>query len=279
MALSKSSTGFPDLPAELRIMIWEEAALSEPQFIFIPRMNKPPKRIGPAPNILRVCQESRREALKFYEGAFVRYENEWVGFRRCQSWMYCNFDLDIFIMELEVYHDRRKHRKYIWDDGFDVTRDLVKIQKFAIFTNVDDSYGQWDVKALKSVFQKRKPTDHVDDSYERCQWYLKALESVFRKRKPNDSGMFDCAGMLCAKHKAPVARSKGGKFDGGWEDREPERSRLEGTGENNGREDRRGKVEAKSVTIKSQNPTNLVKTAKSNISGLRIPNKKPPFRI
>ena len=63
--------GFPCLPTEIRLQIWE-AARPEPRFI---ALELEPERgifsVAKVPNLLHVNQESREVALKWYELAFV----------------------------------------------------------------------------------------------------------------------------------------------------------------------------------------------------------------
>jgi hypothetical protein len=99
-------TYFPKLPAEIRLKIWKDA-LPGPRVIRIQLKfdPKPPRIEGqkkkpqvsrfvasrPPPIGLRVCRESRIEALKEYE----------IGFRTKTSpaQTYVNYDLDTFVLD------------------------------------------------------------------------------------------------------------------------------------------------------------------------------------
>jgi hypothetical protein len=117
--LVESFTCFPKLPAEIRLKIWK-AALPGPRVVRIqlklgprqPRIDGKKKKPRmsrfvascPPPIGLRVCRESRIEALKEYE----------IGFRTKTSpaQTYVNYDLDTFVLDTVGGYFPYTNRRY-----------------------------------------------------------------------------------------------------------------------------------------------------------------------
>lgn len=73
MSQYKNAAHFTSLPAEIRWMIWE-LSMPDPRVVVISMKETPVSRYtwssSPIPNLLHICQESRRAALNHYELAF-----------------------------------------------------------------------------------------------------------------------------------------------------------------------------------------------------------------
>jgi len=119
-------TLFPKLPVELRLHIWNvarEPRIVEVRFYHDRRKNKH-KYITQQPVLLQVCQQSRKEALKWYQKVFrSRWALNRVGFDS----VYFDFDLDILFIncprkqeQLMTYLNRQKET-----DGLTLVRRLA----------------------------------------------------------------------------------------------------------------------------------------------------------
>lgn len=142
---------FPRLPLELRLQIWN-LALPGPRVVQVIEAKKRHMLTrqasyhwtsnSPSPILLRVCKESREEALRTYTAAFGRNEND--------GRVYVDFDKDtVFFgrrdkLKTLISHYGTLEIESIIEEDFMTIPSFSRIKKLAVTLNTAADLVEWD---------------------------------------------------------------------------------------------------------------------------------------